>query len=275
MPRMKTVLCVGGFDPSSGAGVTADLAVAAAHGMFGTSCVTALTVQSTVGVKATQAVEPGLLRAMLEHLTADLPPAGIKIGMLANEGLVEAVAGFLEGRKEAVPVVLDPVIVSSSGHRLLDMGGLAAMRNRLLPWVSWMTPNMGELAAIAGVEMHGGGEEGRGDVERASRMLQTRWTKLGVVATGGDLERPHDMVMAPGEQAEWLAGEKIESESTHGTGCAFSTAMLCGLVEGLSGVEAARAAKRYVTEAIRRAEPRGTGKGPLELYWPLRSKQRT
>ena len=270
MAGMKTVLCIGGFDPSSGAGVTADLAVAAAHGMFGTSCVTALTVQSTVGVKATQAVEPGLLLAMLEDLTADMPPAGIKIGMLANQGLVEAVAGFLESRTEAVPVVLDPVIVSSSGHRLLDMGGLTAMRNRLLPWVSWMTPNLVELMAIAGMEINGAA-----DVERASRMLQGRWTKLGVVATGGDLERPDDMVLAPGEQAEWLAGEKIESAATHGTGCAFSTALLCGLVQGLDGVAAARAAKRYVTEAIRRAEPRGGGKGPMELYWPLRSKQTT
>jgi hydroxymethylpyrimidine/phosphomethylpyrimidine kinase len=269
--ELKTVLTIAGFDPSSGAGVTADLAVMAAHGLFGTACVTGLTVQSTVGVRATHAVDAGIVAETLACLAEDLPPAGIKIGMLGSEANALAVAGFLQGLAARVgmggkvPVVLDPVLRSSSGAHLLDMGGLAAMRRELLPLVDFVTPNGGELAALAGMTV-----DGPAETERAARMLQARWPGLGVVATGGDLERPDDLVAWADGRAEWLLGERIESRSTHGTGCAFSTALLCGLVNGLSAGEALRGAKAYVTGAIRRAEPRGAGHGPMELYWPIR-----
>ncbi len=265
---MRTLLTIAGFDPSSGAGVTADLAVFAALGFFGTACVTALTVQSTLGVRTTEAVAARLVTETLACLDDDLPPAAIKIGMLATAENVAAVGEFLRMHQEhfgPVPVVLDPVLRSSSGKNLLSEDGLETLRRTLLPLVDWVTPNLSEVAALLGRET-----VSPDAAEAASRTLQNRCAGLGVVATGGDQERAEDLVLAPGGTATWLRAERIASRSTHGTGCAFSSAMTCGLASGLGGVEAARAAKAYVLEAIRLAQPIGQGIGPLNLLWPLK-----
>src|SRR5277367_551787 len=155
---MQTVLTIAGFDPSSGAGVTADLMVFAAHGLFGVSCVTGLTVQSTVGVRAVVPVSVGVVHETLDCLQSDLPLAGIKIGMLATAANVAMVADFLEmlrDEKRRVPVVLDPVVRSSSGKELLDKEGVAVLRERLLPVVDWVTPNLEELGVLTGLCVRG------------------------------------------------------------------------------------------------------------------------
>src|SRR5271154_5321943 len=267
---MQTVLTIAGFDPSSGAGVTADLMVFAAHGLFGTSCITSLTVQSTVGVRASSPVPTELVRDTLECLQSDLPAAGIKIGMLASAANVATVAGFLEGiraRGSRVPVVLDPVLRSSSGRDLLDAEGVSAMRDRLLPMVDWVTPNLEELGTLAGrIVMQ------KEDLPAAARDLQAMGRELNVVATGGHLIPPDDLLVRAGGEMDWLPGEQIVSRSTHGTGCAFSSALLSRLVLGDAPLGAAVMAKRYVAEAIRTAEPRGKGLGPLNPLWPLRDR---
>jgi hydroxymethylpyrimidine/phosphomethylpyrimidine kinase len=267
----KTVLTIAGFDPSSGAGVTADLMVFAAHGLFGTSCITALTVQSTRGVRATHPVDPEILSSSLECLVEDLPPAGIKIGMLGTSGATLAVVEFLtkfRSNHRDVPVVLDPVLRSSSGRELLDPEGVEILRTRLLPLVSWVTPNIDELAILSGMPV-----QGREDVQAAAASLQqisqTASDPIVVLATGGHLIPPDDLLLIAGSEPRWLSGEHIVSNSTHGTGCALSSALLSRLVLGDEPYEAARAAKGYVAEAIRRAVPRGSGKGPLNLGWPL------
>ncbi len=260
---MQTVLTIAGFDPSSGAGVTADLMVFAAHGLFGTSCVTALTVQSTLGVAATVPVDPEVVRTTLDHLCADLPPAGIKIGMLATADIVYGVAEFLKGWPD-VPVVLDPVIRSSSGRELLSVAGVSAMREQLLPLVTVVTPNTDELSVLSAMP-----------VMDADGMLRAAWSlreacsTLTVLATGGHLKRPDDLLVAADGGEEWLRGEPIETRCTHGTGCAFATALLSRLVSGEGMAGAARGAKAYVAEAMRRAQPRGHGSGPLALLWPV------
>ncbi len=257
------MLTIAGFDPSSGAGVTADLAVFAAHGYFGVSCVTALTVQSTVGVSEVEPVRAHLVGETLRSLWDDLPASGIKIGMLASAENVDTVATFLEGiRGTGLPVVLDPVLRSSSGRALLEDSGIERMKHRLLPLIDWVTPNLAELEVLTGtIEM-----------ETGARRLQKLYADIGVVVKGGHSvgDAVDDLVMRPQGSVEWLPGKRIVSRSTHGTGCAFSSAMACELSDGLSGIEAARRAKAYVTEAIRRAEPRGGGNGPMELLWPLR-----
>jgi hydroxymethylpyrimidine/phosphomethylpyrimidine kinase len=259
---MKTLLTIAGFDPSSGAGVTADLAVFAAHGFFGTAAITALTVQSTAGVRATQAVSGEWLRETLDCLVSDLPPAGIKIGMLATEDNVLQVTEMLRKLRpsgQRVPVVLDPVIRSSSGRELLSAAAVLALRESLLPLVDWVTPNLEELAVLTGLRVTHAAE-----AETAVALLGERVPSLGIVATGGHLERADDLVASNGAHV-WLRGEKIVSRSTHGTGCAFSSAMLCHLVNGMSGVEAAHRAKDYVGAAIRSAPDLGHGCGPLNL----------
>jgi hydroxymethylpyrimidine/phosphomethylpyrimidine kinase len=267
---MLTVLTIAGFDPSSGAGVTADLMVFAAHGLFGTSCITSLTVQSTVGVRASSPVPTELVRDTLDCLQSDLSAAGIKIGMLATASNVEVVADFLEGlraRGPRVPVVLDPVLRSSSGRDLLDAEGVRVMRDRLLPLVDWVTPNLEELGTLAGrIVMQ------KEDLPRAARDLQAMGKGLNVVATGGHLIPPDDLLLRAGGEMDWLPGEQIVSRSTHGTGCAFSSALLSRLVLGDSALSAAMMAKRYVAEAIRTAEPMGKGIGPVNHLWPLREE---
>ncbi|WP_035349236.1 bifunctional hydroxymethylpyrimidine kinase/phosphomethylpyrimidine kinase [Edaphobacter aggregans] len=264
---MQTVLTIAGFDPSSGAGVTADLMVFAAHGLFGTSVITSLTVQSTTGVRSSQPVEAGILRQTLDCLHADLPPAGVKLGMLASAAIVEVVADYLEELKRdspRLPVVLDPVIRSSSGRELLSPDGLALLRERLLPLASWTTPNLAELSALTGLPVNR-----HDDLEPATRALQHYCPALNVLATGGHLDSPDDLLLTSEGDFHWLAGERIESTSTHGTGCALSSALLSRLVLGGSALEAAWSAKHYVAEAIRRASPLGHGHGPLNHLWPL------
>ncbi|WP_348269092.1 bifunctional hydroxymethylpyrimidine kinase/phosphomethylpyrimidine kinase [Edaphobacter paludis] len=264
---MQTVLTIAGFDPSSGAGVTADLMVFAAHDLFGTSCITSLTVQSTMGVKAAYPIRPETVRATLDCLEEDLPSSGIKIGMLAMEETVATVADFLSvlrSRGSRIPVVLDPVLRSSSGRELLEEDGVEVLRKRLLPLVDWVTPNIDELGILTGRRV-----SGRGDVPDAARALQAAGQGLNVFATGGHLTPPDDFLLTAAGGTWWLPGARIDSTSTHGTGCALSSALLCGLVTGKGSHEAAVGAKLYVAEAIRTAAGLGKGKGPLNHLWTL------
>jgi hydroxymethylpyrimidine/phosphomethylpyrimidine kinase len=270
----RVVLTIAGFDPSSGAGITADLAVFAAHGLFGLSAITALTVQSTLGVRSVEPVSAATLAATLECLHADLPPAGVKIGMLATEENVEAVASYLELLKRdrpETPVVLDPIVSSSSGRELLSPEGLRALRECLLPLATWVTPNLAELSQLTGQPV-----TVKDEVEPAARSLHATHPRLSILVTGGHLSmddkpaQPDDLLLIASGEAHWLPGERIESTSTHGTGCALSSALLSRLVLGDSPLEAAAQAKQYVAEAIRRAEPIGGGHGPLNHLWALR-----
>jgi hydroxymethylpyrimidine/phosphomethylpyrimidine kinase len=275
---MQTVLTIAGFDPSSGAGVTADLMVFAAHGLFGTSCITALTVQSTVGVQLSYPVSPALVEATLECLDADLPPAGVKIGMLASAANIHAVSDYLEklhpilndrsGRP--IPVVLDPVLRSSSGRELLDAEGLITLGERLLPLVDWITPNLDELAVLTGEAV-----VSRDDLPYASLALQGRiagrhdGSRPGILSTGGHLDPPDDFLLMPSGEGFWLPGERVATRATHGTGCALSSAFLSRLVLGDAPPDAARAAKAYVAGALRTSVPRGAGASAMNHLWTL------
>ncbi len=264
------MLTIAGFDPSSGAGVTADLAVFAAHGFFGTAAITALTVQSTIGVRRVKAVDGELLRETLDCLRDDLPPDGIKIGMLGTSTAVGVVAEFLSGLRAKypkLPVVLDPVLRSSTGSVLLEEQGVEALYRDVLPLVDWVTPNLSELEALTDLPIRS-----RTDMERGAKKICSNVLGLGIVVTGGHLEAcgevsAPDLVMAPNGDCEWLTGEWITSRSTHGTGCAFSSAMASELTAGADAFEAARRAKLYVAGAIRHAIPLGKGKGPMNLAW--------
>ena len=255
-------LTIAGFDPSSGAGITADLKTFAAHGVYGVAAITALTVQSTQGVRALEPIRPSLFRETLECLAADIPLAGVKLGMLAGAGLVAEAEHFLRARPELQgKAVLDPVLRSSSGATLLDAEGTALLRERLLGVVGWITPNLDELALLTGVEVRT-----REQVPAAAERLARQAASIGnpglvIVVTGGHLDRPDDYLL--NGLGSWLPGERVETRSTHGTGCAFSSALLAELVLGRDGRDAVDAAKRYVADALRAAYPVGQGRGPL------------
>jgi hydroxymethylpyrimidine/phosphomethylpyrimidine kinase len=274
-PEMCTkpvALTIAGFDPGSGAGMTADLKTFAAHGVYGVACISALTVQSTLGVRAVEPLSPSLVRQTLECLAEDVSFAGIKIGMLGSSAVAEEVVSFLAVQSAKVGrqrIVLDPLVRSTSGSALIDANGISVLRDQLLHWVGWITPNIEELAILIG---EASSRLEAAQVPAAAARLKELALRQGngelnVVVTGGDLDRPDDFLLAAGGESTWLPGEKVATNSTHGTGCAFSSALLCAQISGLGRRESALAAKAYVTEALRSAYPVGKGKGPMNhLY---------
>jgi hydroxymethylpyrimidine/phosphomethylpyrimidine kinase len=264
------VLTIAGFDPSSGAGVTADIKTIAAHGCYGLSCITALTVQSTSGVRLVESVSPELITGTLEELRADFAIAAVHIGMLGSGKVVRAVADFLE-KSKLENIVLDPVIKSSSGHDLIDVDGKRLLIERLFPLATVITPNVDEAAVLAGVPV--------ADLEQM-RAAVARLHKIGaasVVITGGHLDKAIDLLSfasRTGPQQEVFKSAKLPSNSTHGTGCAFSTAMACHLAQGRGLPEAVLLAKTYVAAAIANAYPLGRGIGPVHHLYRMYQQKR-
>ncbi len=257
------VLTIAGFDPSSGAGITADLKTFAAHGVYGVACISALTVQSTQGVRRVEGLEPSLVRQTLNCLAEDVALAGVKIGMLGSAEVAAEVGAFLASQPASLrdKVVLDPVLRSSSGAPLIDSAGVDVIRDVLLPRVGWVTPNLDELAILDG--------EGAAVEEAAARLQKLGGGGLNLVVTGGHLTRPDDFLLTAAGEATWFPGERIETNATHGTGCAFSSALVCSLIAGKSPQEAVATAKSFVTEALRSAYPIGNGKGPMNHLFRL------
>lgn len=261
MDATAVMLAVAGFDPSSGAGVTADLQVFANHQLNGFSAITALTVQSRQGVREVRPVSAQLLRKTLDCLAEDLPIGGVKIGMLGNLEIAREVVEFLRSadiRRERV--VLDPVVRSSSGAELLSPEGLELVRRELLPVVGWVTPNTGELAALVGQQ-----EIRREEIpELAARLQEMGRGGVAVVVTGGHLEPPDDFLRKAEGQEEWFSGVRIEARGlhgAHGTGCMFSSALLCRLMLGDGATEAVRGAKAYVRRALETGRRFAAGRG--------------
>ncbi len=250
------VLSIAGHDPSSGAGVTADIKTIAAHGCYGVTCVTALTVQSARGVRRVDPTEGRVIAETLEQLMDDLDIAAVKIGMLGSAEAAKSVSAFLK-RYALRPVVLDPVISSSSGAELISREGLQVLKERILGRACVVTPNVDEAAALTGLTVTTLAE---------MQVAASRLHEMGahrVIITGGHIDPPHDLVSCEDGRITILKGRKIPGRSTHGTGCAFSTALACNLALGIDLVEAAKAAKRYVESALRTAPALGKGIGPV------------
>jgi hydroxymethylpyrimidine/phosphomethylpyrimidine kinase len=228
-----------------------------------------MTVQSTMGVAAVRAADPAWLLRTIQHVSADLPAAGVKIGMLGSDAVVRAVVGFLRSAPAGVPVVLDPVLRSSSGHELLEGQAVRRVQTEMLPLVRWITPNWTELSILAGLPV-GSMEQAK----EAADALGKRHPGLHIVATGGDQKEPADLLRVPGGAVQVFRGERVETTATHGTGCAFSASLLCRLIMGEAPAVAVTGAKAYVTEALRSAPGLGHGRGPLNLLWPLQTGKR-
>ncbi|MGI9101377.1 MAG: bifunctional hydroxymethylpyrimidine kinase/phosphomethylpyrimidine kinase [Terriglobales bacterium] len=263
-PSPPTVLSIAGYDPSSGAGVTADIKTIAAHGCYGVTCITALTVQSTTGVRRVQPLTGRLVSETLDVLAADLDLGGVRVGMLGSREVAQAVADFLEQHRPK-HVVLDPILRSSSGAELLDERGIDVLRKRLLRLAEVVTPNLDEAAVLAGVPVRNVEE-----MRAAARKLHEIGA-AAVVITGGHLPDPVDLLSVAGEQVEF-AGQRLESKATHGTGCAFATALACNLARAFELKDAVRASGEYVRQAIANAYAIGKGKGPVNHLYGLRER---
>jgi hydroxymethylpyrimidine/phosphomethylpyrimidine kinase len=263
------VLTIAGFDPSSGAGITADIKTMAAHGCYGVACITALTVQSTTGVKKVSAVNPETVTNTLEELARDLDIAAVKIGMLGSFKVVEAVIDFLT-RNKPPNVVLDPVLKSTSGRDLVDRSGAKLIAEKLLSLSQLVTPNVEEAEALTGFRVT--------DPEQMKNAA-VKLHRLGapnVVITGGHLEKAIDLLSFSTRgnfEQQLFKAERQRSSSTHGTGCAFSTAIACHLACGRGVPQAVLLAKVYVSAAISRARAIGRGIGPVDHLYRLNQPQ--
>jgi hydroxymethylpyrimidine kinase/phosphomethylpyrimidine kinase len=256
------LLTIGGFDPSCGAGIAADLKTFAAHGCYGIAAITSMTVQNTLGVEATHHTPSAELREQLEVLAKDGEIAGVKIGMLGNRPNAAVVAEFLDAHKFP-HVIHDPVMRSSSNSELLDAPGVKYVATELLKRSSVITPNVPEAEILTGITI-----KEVADMEAAARKLVEMGAKA-VIVKGGHMEKATDVVF-DGNQMHLLSGDRVKLENTHGTGCTFASALTAQLAAGRGLVEAATLAKAYVMKAIERAYPVGKGRVPLDHFFRMK-----
>jgi len=267
---LPVVLTIAGFDPSSGAGVTADIKTIAAHACYGVACVTALTVQSTAGVRRVEPVAADLVNDTLEELAEDVAIGAVHIGMLGSGRVVRAVAEFLSRRK-LKNIVLDPILKSSSGTDLLDAAGARQLAEKLFPLATVVTPNVDEASALTGLAV--GNEE---QMRTAAQKLHQLGCAAAII-TGGHLDKAIDLLSFTtkrGVEQEIFKSARLRSNSTHGTGCAFATSVACHLALGRGLPEAVMLSKAYVAAAITNAYPLGRGTGPVHHLYRMYQQKR-
>lgn len=258
---MPTALTIAGSDSGGGAGIQADLKTFAAHGVYGTSAVTALTAQNTIGVEGVHVVPDDFVTLQIETVVSDLGCDAVKTGMLANSTIVEAVAAAIESL-ELPNLVVDPVMVAKSGDHLLDEEAVHALRWTLLRLARVVTPNIPEAEVLAKMPI-----KTPADMREAARRI-AMLKPAAVVIKGGHLVGPEviDVLLENGEFHEWI-GPRIEGPNTHGTGCTFASAIAAQLAKGAALQDAVPAAKAYVEGAMRHGIALGKGHRPLHHFW--------
>jgi hydroxymethylpyrimidine/phosphomethylpyrimidine kinase len=273
---MRIALTIAGSDSSGGAGIQADLKTFAAFGLYGASAITAVTAQSTKGIEAIAPLSADLVTAQIEAVAGDLALHATKIGMLATAAIVEAVAAAIE-ELELPLVVVDPVLVSSSGTRLLDDDGVQALCAELIALARVVTPNIPEAEALSGKRI-----ASLGDAREAARRIHDMGA-AAVIITGGhavQLANPESHIPNPevvdllfdGREFYEMRVARVESAHTHGTGCTFASALAAGLALGRELADAAARAQQYVAGAIAHAPAIGHGRAPLDHFWEWRSR---
>jgi len=254
-------LTIAGSDSGGGAGIQADLKTFAAHGVFGTTAITAVTAQNTRGVVSWQALPADFVTAQIETVVGDLGADAVKIGMLANAAIVEAVAAAVRAL-DLPQVVVDPVMIAKGGDRLLDVDAMTAMKSELLPIAHVVTPNIPEAEALADMSIHS-----LEDMRQAGERILRTGPRV-VLVKGGHLDSPDSVDVACTEAGVFeLRRPRILTRHTHGTGCTLSSAIAANLARGLSDREAIEGAREYLDGAIRHAPGLGTGHGPLNHFW--------
>lgn len=265
--RVYKVLSIAGFDGSGGAGIQADLKTFSALGCYGTTVLTALPVQNTVGVRSVYDISTFCIEEQIEAVLEDIQIDAIKIGMLHRPAVIQSIAMIL--KKYPVPtIVLDPVIFAKSGDRLLQPASLSAMREKLFPITAVLTPNLFEASELLGRTI-----STKSQMEQAAWDLM-EWGFQAVIVKGGHLEGPCEDCLClntPGPTIHWLSAPRIQTHNTHGTGCTFSAAIAAFLAKGFSILEAVNRAKCYLTQAIKAGASLqiGRGNGPVHHFHHL------
>ncbi len=264
---MKCALTIAGSDSSGGAGIQADLKTMTMNGVFGMSAVTALTAQNTTGVTGVMEASPAFLAEQIDMVFKDIRPDAVKIGMVSSAALIATIAERLQAW-DAKNVVVDPVMVSTSGARLIAEDAVDALRDELFPLACVVTPNIPEAELLA--DMHIAGEA---DMEAAARIIGGRYGCAVLVKGGHRINDANDVLFIPADAAgesgapegslTWIYGERIDNPNTHGTGCTLSSAIASNLAKGYSLEDAIRRAKAYLSGALAAGLNLGEGAGPM------------
>lgn len=260
MRKVYKALTIAGSDSGGGAGIQADLKTFAALGVYGTSVITAVTAQNTVGVTQILELTPEIVAAQIDAVIEDIGTDALKTGMLANAALIEVVAAKVQehGLKN---LVVDPVMVAKSGDLLLREDAIEALRSKLLPLATVVTPNLPEAERLTDIQCSRAQE-----IKEAARKIVAMGAK-SVVIKGGHRKGPATDIFYDGKKFRQLTSPRIQTPNTHGTGCTFSAAIASGLAKGASLEGAVAEAKRYITQAIRKGFTVGSGHSPVHHFY--------
>ena len=262
---MKTVLTIAGSDSCGGAGIQADIKTMTLNGVYAMSAITALTAQNTLGVRGIYDVSPDFLRLQLDAVIEDIRPDAVKIGMICSSALIAVIAERLSFYK-AENIVIDPVMVSSSGTKLIGDGAVSALREKLLPLASLITPNIPEAEVLAGISI-----ENADDMLRAAKIIYDGYSSPVLIKGGHSINDSNDLLYV-GDNYHFFNGEKIENPNTHGTGCTLSSAIASNLAKGYNLADSVQKAKEYISGAIGAMLDLGKGSGPIDHAFDLRSR---
>ena len=259
---MKTCLTIAGSDSSGGAGIQADLKTMTVNGVYAMSVITALTAQNTQGVTGILDVSPEFINEQMDAVFTDIYPDAIKIGMVSSPKIVEAIARSLE-KFQAKNIVLDPVMVATSGAKLLKEEAMDSLINRLIPLADVITPNIPEGEILAGMEI-----KSEDDMQKAAELIGDKYDCAVLLKGGHSINDANDLLYRDGK-FKWFRSERIDNKNTHGTGCTLSSAIAANLSKGVDLDEAILKAKNYLTEALRAGLDLGKGSGPLMHNYAL------
>ena len=263
---MKTALSIAGSDSCGGAGIQADIKTMTMNGVYAMTAITALTAQNTTGVRAIQEATPAFLKEQLDAVFEDIFPDAVKIGMVSSSDLIRVIAERLR-HYGAKNIVVDPVMVATSGSSLMKTDAVQTLIDELLPLSTVITPNIPEGEILSGEKI-----ESKDDMERAAKRIGDTYGCAVLLKGGHRVNDANDLLYAGGEM-QWFEGKRIDNPNTHGTGCTLSSAIACGLARGLDLGDAVVAAKDYLTGCLRAGLDLGRGSGPLDHMWAYRHRR--
>ena len=253
---MKTVLTIAGSDSSGGAGIQADIKTMTVNGVYAMSAITALTAQNTLGVTAISPVTPDFLEAQINSVFTDIPPDAVKVGMVASKGLIEVIAERLAFYR-AKNIVVDPVMVSTSGSSLIEDEAVVTLKEKLIPIAHLITPNIPEAEILSGLEI-----KNSDDMLKAVQKMSEIYNVSVLLKGGHSVSDANDLLFSGG-RAKWIEGRRIDNPNTHGTGCTLSSAIASNFAKGYDVETSVRLAKEYISGALSAMLNLGEGSGPL------------
>ena len=262
---MKTALTIAGSDSSGGAGIQADLKTMIANGLYAMTAITALTAQNTTGVQGIFEVTPEFLEQQIDSVFTDIRPDAVKIGMVSSVGLIESIAEKLK-QYEAENIVVDPVMVATSGSRLISEDAIGALKELLLPMATVLTPNIPETEVLSGMEV-----KTANDMIAAAKYISETYHCAVLCKGGHQLNDANDLLYRNGDY-KWFNGKRIDNPNTHGTGCTLSSAIASNLAKGYELDTAVERAKAYISGALAAMLDLGQGSGPMDHGFDFRGK---